>query len=143
MKQCVKQFTVYLRNEAGKFEARDYRWITYYKFGALFVQLDSDFIEDRRAWWFSDLDLTKPIPDEVQCVVCRMVTDELCEGDIVSVDNEWFGAIGYCRWGSFYYVEGRGTGQVPLWTENYTPDITPIDQHILTHRVENGEVVER
>jgi len=106
------------------------------------VEFDDDPHIHSGAVLLCDLDLTKPIPKEVNCVIAYMVTAELCEGDYADVD----GIVRIVRWDDAHkaVVLSDTDGELILWDETIF-DGPPIEHlgHQLTHRIERGEAVER
>jgi len=103
---------------------------------------------------FHDLDLTKPVPDDVECVVCEQVTDELCEGDYAAIvdksDNTWEGLylVSWRRLG--WELVPTGSGGICESVDEYTDSGDSgcyrigVLGHFLKDKIDkNGDVVER
>ena len=94
------QFRVFLRNKTGELEVQkryDISFCTDYDDHADIIH--TEFSHEAtycQAVMFSSLDLSQPIPDTIKCVVCKMATDKMCEGDIVSINcqNKWGFSLG-------------------------------------------------
>lgn len=114
-------FVIYLRGEDGKFEKVETA-------GCLSAYLGDDSVHEvilypckthssrvyryKEVTMFRDLDLSKPAPDDVTCVVCEQVTGELCEGDILKVfsnnDNYTFDVAIWYSQGKLQWMAGSG-----------------------------------
>ena len=74
------QDRVYVRkDENSPWELASWNSIKHFWNGDMWVQIKDSFADYRKAVQFRDLDLDNITAD---CVVCRMVTCDLCEGDI-------------------------------------------------------------
>lgn len=166
------RFRVYVRGEDGKFEhIESGGWCSCPISGSMGKLKEISFRLHKNSWplyiiikdpnerygtevkavMFRDLDLGKPIKED--CVVCEMVTDELCDGSLCRDGDGVLGRVQYID------PEGDLKGTLlGLWSfsrEDHTRPIifsfddaaslldTPELGHHLTHIFENGEVKER
>jgi len=98
------------------------------------------------AHWLSDLDPDN-IPEEVHCIVARMVTDELCQGDIIrfewQFDEEWpvekqLGVV------TFNTEELQWMALTSYGGGEYLEIVYPkVLGHVLPHKINGKKVIKR
>ena len=157
-----KMFKVFVKDEAGKLEECAYTAVAFIGNQSILVTFSewgiANYIYWQKATLFSDLDMSKPIPNEVQCVVCTGVPNAVFHGgefDGQTIrDNLYEGDIVQYMWHYSPHRKERRMGVIVLddleWRIRANEHIThpfceekSTDAHILTHRIEDGKVVER
>lgn len=129
--EWVREFTISF-SETGHCEC-----MLYHEFG------HKEFYQAPALVMLRDLKDLENIPDEVQCVVCDVATEGLCEGDIIEAIS--YGHVGV---GVLIYTQ---EDDLPFWMIKGAAVLGRVVinkcrklGHILTHRIiKVGEVVAR
>jgi len=153
----MKQFRVFVRGAYGIWRVVEDDYTITFHSSTTFIEVTiwykqginhSHFDKDGEVAMLSDIDPDN-IPGDCRCVVCKMVTDRYCEGDLV----RWRQSLAIIDMGVLLWHDDAWQlcrhGEPPFGLWKYLSQVKDkfidhlYDGHILTHRIVAGDVVAR
>ncbi|MBW2093298.1 MAG: hypothetical protein JRI80_00280 [Deltaproteobacteria bacterium] len=150
-----KRYSVYVRDtENSPWELGNWNSVKHLWNSDIWVQMENSFHGYIKAVMLRDLD-PENIPDDVRCIVCEQVTDEFCQGDLLTTSDDCDCSIGVqmLEWSNDLH-----SWTVGLWSSgygsDYGDDLYGLEQrfgigsisrvgHALTHHIVAGKAVAR